>query len=224
MDKVRCKEAIMLKEEGISETRICEMLGIKKEVLSAWMNKPKRESKHREQTEERAAEITDTVSRLGCATIQEISEESGLSVRYVQKAIPEIVRKGKLEKIALAIGKKSRHYFRSRDLFGEYAGSMLFYMDRKAMFTKLVEIIPNPAEKGLKSSLTRYLRNFGLKREEIEKLYRVKDSKNSIVNVQLKSGESFLLDSFGLTKETDDKEETKPTNDIWPGLFFSFLS
>ena len=223
-DRLKVEEASLLEEKGISQIKICEILGIKKDTLSSLTSEMKSKKRCSEQTDKRVFRIIDAVNRLGCATIHEISEESGVSIPHVQKVIPEIVRKGKLEKISLTIGKKSRHYFRSRDLFGSYAGSMLFYRERKEMLAKLAEIVPNPAERGLKASLTRYLRNFGLTGEEIEELYRVKDFKNAIVNVQLKPSEFFLLDSFRLIEEVGEVNRSKSTDTSLPGVSFSFLS
>jgi transposase len=187
--KLTSKEIEVIKksrEKGISNKEICKRLGISYPTLANWVKRLDLPKKYEGERERNLRRICSAVERLGCCTIKELSEETGTPPYTIDKYISYLLRRGEIGKIAIRRGGKSKLTHRGTELFGETAGLVLFYLDKKEAISRLLNTITKSQDKGIKCALTHYLKNFGFTKAEIEEINKERITQESTVNLHLK--------------------------------------
>jgi hypothetical protein len=154
-------------------------------------------AKHRENKSRMLNQILMTVQKMGCCTIQEISEEKGMKPSFVQKSLGIMQREHLIEKVEIKRGGKGKGAKKFNEVFGKNSGKVLFYRERKELLYRILMHLSTSQGSDIKKTLTYYSRRFGLKQEEIDWLSKERISRQK-VSFQIKPEEfEKLISSFG---------------------------
>jgi predicted transcriptional regulator len=175
-----------LRKQGLPNEQICKQLGISYPTLAKWIKRLALPKKYEGQRERNLRRIHSAIERLGCCTIKELSEETTIPSYTTDKYLNYLLRRGEIGKITIRRGRKSKLTHRGTELFGETSGLVLFYLDKREAISRLLNTITKSQDKGIKCSLTHYLKNFGFAKAEIEEINRKRIIQENIVNLQLK--------------------------------------